>query len=502
VLLLGVEVPPPAVEAQPSPVARAGVRLLLLAAGWLPTGARAALARLLGRLVFALGIRRRLTLEQLAWAFPSWSPAERRAVARRTYENMARAALDAVLSQRLSAEELATLVKGEEGRAFERALAEGRGLLIVTAHFGSWELLGEAVTQQGLPLNAVVRPLKGAFNAEVVAGRVRSGMKLLPERDALRGVLAALHRNEVVTVLLDQAVGGKHALFVPFFGRPAGTTPLVSIAALRSGAPVMVSVGMRVGDGFRLSVEGPFPLPSTGDRARDVWTHTATLTSVLERFIRNHPDNWLWLHRRWKLAPPREDALRLELLALAADDAHVRNRLADDGQLFDGYAPEMEAVHRRNAARLRALVDVHGWPGLSLAGADGADAAFLVLQHAIGEPEQQRRSLPLLTEAAALGEVPPLQPAMLLDRIRFFEGRPQRYGTQLDWDAEGSLTPGILEAPEEVDARRAAVGLPPLAAFLKERLKEALQAGERPPTDMARRRTESEAWARRVGWRK
>jgi Kdo2-lipid IVA lauroyltransferase/acyltransferase len=495
VLLLGLEVPPPAVEAQPSPVARAGVRLLLLGLGWLPTGARAALARLLGRLVFALGIRRRLTLEQLAWAFPSWSHAETRAVARRTYENMARAALDAVLSQRLSVEELATLVKGEEGRAFERALAQGRGLLIVTAHFGSWELLGEAVTRQGLPLNAVVRPLKGAFNAEVVAGRVRSGMRLLPERNALRGALAALHRNEVVTVLLDQAVGGKHALFVPFFGRPAGTSPLVSIAALRSGAPVMVSVGTRVADGFRLSVEGPFPVPSTGDRARDVWTHTAALTAAIERLVRKSPDQWLWLHRRWKLSPRPEEVLRLELLALAQDAEAVRDSL---GRLSAGDAPELEAIHRRNLASLIARADAHGWPGRSLAGEDGAAAAFRILWNAKEEPALLRRCLPLLEAAAAANEVPPLQPALLADRIRFFEGRPQLYGTTLEWDSQGRLTAGALEAPADVDVRRAALGLGPLAIAVEERLRV---AEETPPADPARRYREFETWARRVGWR-
>jgi len=441
-------------------------------------------------------------MEQLAWAFPGWDEKERHAVARRTFENMARAGLDAVLSQRLSEAALASLVTGEEGVAFERALALGKGLLIVTAHFGSWELLGEAVTRRGLPLNAVVRPLKGAFNAEVVAGRLRSGMRLIPQRGALRATLAALRRNEVVTVLLDQAVGGKHALFVPFFGRPAATTPLVSMAAMRTGAPVMVSVGMRVGDSFRLRVEGPFPVPSTGQRGRDLFTHTATLTAVLERFIRESPDNWLWLHRRWKLAPPKAEALRLELLALAADDAHVRSALAADGQLFFGYAPEMEAVHRRNATRLTALLATHGWPGRSLAGEDGAQAAFLVVQHAIGEPALQKRCLPLLTEAAALGEVPALQPAMLLDRIRFFEGRPQLYGTALDWDGQGRLTVGALEAPEEVDVRRAALGLAPLAVFLEERRLEAAQADERPPKDMAGRKAEFEDWARRVGWRK
>jgi Kdo2-lipid IVA lauroyltransferase/acyltransferase len=500
VLLLGLEVPPQDVEVPASSLARAAVRLGLAALGWLPGGARVALARAVGRLAFALGIRRELTLAQLAWAFPADSARQRRALARRIFENMARAALEAVVSTKLSPRELAAMVPEEDGATLERALAGGRGLLIVTAHFASWELVGEAVTRRGIPLNSVVRPLKGAFNAQVVAGRLRSGMKLLPQRNALRGTLAALRRKEAVAVLLDQAVGGKHALFVPFFGRPAATTALVSLAAMHSGAPVLVSVGTRTAEGFRLRVEGPFPVPSTGNRMRDAWTHTAALTAALESFIRDSPDQWLWLHRRWKVAPPAQDALRLELLALAADDERVRSRLAREGRLFQGYASEMEAIHRRNAARLATLVAAHGWPVATLAGEDGAEAAFLVLQHSIAEPALQRRCLPLLAAAAARGDVPALQPAMLLDRIRFFEGKPQLYGTAFDWDGAGQFSVGALEAPEGVDARRAALGLPALEVSLAEKRLSA-EAEQGPPDDPEQRQAEFEAWARRVGWR-
>ena len=498
-LLLSVTVsPPPPEEVPASPVARALVRLLLTALGALPGRGRDALARTVGRLIFALGIRRQLTLAQLGWAFPGLSTQQRRRLARKTYEHMATAAVDAALSQKVSADELARAVLREESLAVERALAGGKGVLLASGHFGNWELLGEGLTRQGVPLHAVVRPLKGAFNAEVVAGRLRAGMRLIAPRNALRGTLAELRRNQAVAVLFDQAIGGKHALFVPFFGRPAATTPLVSMAAMLSGAPVLVVLARRVGDALHMQVEGPFPVPSTGDRTRDLWTHTATLTEVLERQIRRAPDQWLWLHRRWKLAPPKEQALRLELLALAADDERVRQLLAQDGQLFDGYAPDMEAIHRRNAARLAALVDANGWPGRTLAGDDGAEAAWRIIQHAISEPALQRRCLPLLEAAAAAGEVPPLQPAMLADRIRYHEGRPQLYGTTVGFDAEGRLTPGPLEDPEGVDARRAALGLPPLGTSPS----AAGDVDVRPPSDPAKHRADAEAWARRVGWRK
>ena len=178
------------------------------------------------------------------------------------------------------------------------------------------------------------------------------------------------------------------------------------------------------------------------------------------------------------------------------DDA-VRERLARDGSLFAGYHPEMEAVHREHAARLAAIVDAHGWPGRSRVGDDGASAAWRILQHAIGEPALLRRLLPIVRAAAAGGEANPAEVAMLDDRIRVFEGRPQCYGTQYDWNDDGTaMVPMVgVEDPEQVDERRRAVGLPPM------QWTRAAPADEPPPTDPHARRAEGVAWARRVGWR-
>jgi len=194
------------------------------------------------------------------------------------------------------------------------------------------------------------------------------------------------------------------------------------------------------------------------------------------------------------------DRVAAELQEMAAEDLRVRSALAADGSLFDGYHPAMEAVHRRNAARLGQILDAHGWPGPSLVGPEAAHAAWLILQHAIADPPLQRRGAALL-EAAPAGEVPRVELAMLQDRIRTLEGRGQLYGTQLDWDAEGRLSPQPIESPEGVDRRRAAIGLGPLAEDVRRRRAEAAQAGERPSADWDRRRREMEAWARRVGWR-
>jgi hypothetical protein len=189
--------------------------------------------------------------------------------------------------------------------------------------------------------------------------------------------------------------------------------------------------------------------------------------------------------------------LRARLLAWEAEDDARRAELAQRGELSGGYHPEMEAVHRENARRLAEVVEARGWPGASLVGEDGARAAWRICQHAIGEPAKMRAWLPLVRDTAARGDASAADVAMLEDRIRTFEGRPQRYGTQYDWNDAGDameLTGGV-EEPETVDERRRAVGLPPIV------WRRAVPGDETPPTDLAAYRREFAVWAKRVGWR-
>jgi hypothetical protein len=193
--------------------------------------------------------------------------------------------------------------------------------------------------------------------------------------------------------------------------------------------------------------------------------------------------------------PSQNEELRRELVARAALDQQVRESLIRRGVIHDGYHPEMEAIHVRNASRLKEMLAEHGWPVPALLGDDGAEAAWLVVQHAIGDPPFQRRCLRLLQDAAQSGEAPPWQAAMLEDRIRMFEGKPQIYGTQLETDSEGTLRPYLLEDPEHVEERRSKVGLEPLGKRL---------AREKPspkPADPERFEREYRAWLRRTGWR-
>lgn len=197
----------------------------------------------------------------------------------------------------------------------------------------------------------------------------------------------------------------------------------------------------------------------------------------------------------------RPATLREELLALARQDADLRADLARDGRLWQGYDPLLQRVHHRNVARLETIVEEHGWPGEDEVGEDGAEAAWLVVHHAICDPAVQRKMLPLLEEAAAQGRIPAWQPAVLLDGICFHEGRPQVYGSAFDWDRYGRMSPWRIENRAEVDVRRAGVGLPPLRESTR-RVRAAAAAERVPaPIDLAERRRQKEEFDRALGWR-
>lgn len=190
-----------------------------------------------------------------------------------------------------------------------------------------------------------------------------------------------------------------------------------------------------------------------------------------------------------------DSALRDELLRMDARDQAVRAELATDGSLFKGYHERMEAVHRENAARLREIILRIGWPGEGRVGKDGAHAAWRIAQHAIGEPAFMRACLKLLDEASQRGDAPRWQFAMMDDRIRTFEGAPQRYGSQLR-DTVNGLAPYPLEDAAQVEQWRQEVGLPRLGELLSG-IRE-----EPPPTaeEIAERDAAELAWRRKVGW--
>lgn len=180
------------------------------------------------------------------------------------------------------------------------------------------------------------------------------------------------------------------------------------------------------------------------------------------------------------------------------EDFRVRGELDAAGELGGPYVPRMEAVHVKNATRLRELIAEYGWPGEDIAGEDGAKAAWFIVQHAIGEPQFQRSCLVLLRECAEAGRAPAWHGAYLEDRIAMQEGRAQRFGTQwMDSPEDGRIRPWQLADPERVNELRASAGLGPLHPIPE----------PGPPLDPAKRRELEETqawweqWLRSKGWR-
>ena len=188
------------------------------------------------------------------------------------------------------------------------------------------------------------------------------------------------------------------------------------------------------------------------------------------------------------------------LTGLLRRDLDMRAWLMREGRLYGEYADEMQAVHIANARKLDAIIDRYGWPGEALVGIEGSRAAWMIAQHAICTPDLQRKFYACLQEAVACGDAPARQLAFLTDRIRYNEGRPQRYGTVFDWNASGELSCDVEDA-DTLDARRAMVGLPPFTDELERQREAVRNEGGEPPEDYADYRRRAEDWARQVGWR-
>jgi hypothetical protein len=189
-----------------------------------------------------------------------------------------------------------------------------------------------------------------------------------------------------------------------------------------------------------------------------------------------------------------------QLFELLEEDLKVRQELFQSGTLFDGYQPKMEKVHLNNAYVLEEIILKIGWPTIDKVGPEASYAAWLVLEHAISRPSLQRKCLTLLTELSGEGLVDPIEVAMLYDRICYFEFRPQKYGTQFDFDENNQLSPWMIDNMEQVDQYRQEIGLPPLKLSIEQMQNVASEEGENPLKPYQQRYNERKEWSKKVGW--
>ncbi|NOY66327.1 MAG: hypothetical protein GXP13_02820 [Gammaproteobacteria bacterium] len=189
-----------------------------------------------------------------------------------------------------------------------------------------------------------------------------------------------------------------------------------------------------------------------------------------------------------------------QLEILKKRDITIKDKLLSEGRLYGQYDQELQNVHIENAHALDKIVSMHGWPTISKVGIEGTRLAWLLAQHAICTPDLQRKFYKLLSEATDNGDAPKKQIALLTDRIRFNEGKPQIYGTVLDWNALGEFTCEV-EDPDNVNELRKAVGMPPFEQSIQEHRNEALTEGWQPPENHEAYKKDVEQWAKSVGWR-
>ncbi|HET7451860.1 MAG TPA: lysophospholipid acyltransferase family protein [Thermoanaerobaculia bacterium] len=275
----------------------------------LPGSARARLARAAGRLYWRIGRRRRaIALENLRRAFPDLPAAERAEIARRCAESFGSVFFDFLAATKLSGEELRAAVDIEGGEHYLGAVRRGKGVFLLSAHFGNWEIGALAAGLLHRPIASVVRPLDNPrLERELAALRGKFGNRTIGKKHAAREILKEMRRGETVAILIDQNVLAREAVFVPFFGRLAATSPALALLQKKTDAAVVpVFCRPRGGGRYALRFERPIALPDLPAAETTVEALTARYTRVTEDAVRAEPALWLWMHNRWRTRPPGE----------------------------------------------------------------------------------------------------------------------------------------------------------------------------------------------------
>lgn len=276
----------------------------------LPRRTTLALGRSLGRLLAATDRRHvAIAMDNLRRAFPSWDDTAIRRTAYGVYAHFGAVLLDLLWLEGRTRAELEGLVEFEGAEHLRHAEAAGRGLLFPTAHFGNWEIGGIAHAAFLRPMHVIARPLDNPrLDRRLSALRTQTGNTVIYKRQALPSILRVLRSNGVVALLIDQNVVAAEGVFVEFFGRPACTTPVVAALHLKTRCAVVPSRAVLLPDGrYRVICGPPLEWQPTGNRRDDLIGITQELTRRVEAWVRDTPDQWLWMHRRWKTQPRAED---------------------------------------------------------------------------------------------------------------------------------------------------------------------------------------------------
>jgi KDO2-lipid IV(A) lauroyltransferase len=284
-----------------------GLRLLIAAGGRMPLGLTRSIGPTLGAAALRMSRREReRTRDHIAIAFPELGPDDRDDLMRRCARHFGTMLAEVAWLSYASEHQVQGLCRLDGFEHFTNALDGGRGVMFATAHCGNWELLSSRLPIAGTPLTTAVRQLDDPrFDRMVTRLRSRFGTEVIPRGPAAGRQLArALGRNRVVGLLIDQDIPSVPGVFVPFFGRPAWTPSGSAMLSLRMRCPLIPGFIHRRRDGTHHAVIlPPIEPPDEGsleDRVREL---TAAATAAIEHQVRAHPEQWVWMHRRWRTQP-------------------------------------------------------------------------------------------------------------------------------------------------------------------------------------------------------
>lgn len=282
------------------------MRALIAGLGKLDWKRACAIGERLGLFIYSpVGIRRHVVETQIAAAFPELDQKAVDRIARGAYRHLGRTAVEAALLPTLTDEEIVALVDSVTGwEHFARERPNGKGLLLVAAHHGNWEMLGTYLAIRGLKPEVVVRGADNRLFEEYLnENRRRLGMDVVHDRVAVKRIAQAMRGGRYVAMLADQGVLGLASSFVTFFGRPAKTPRGFAVFGLRFDVPVVFMAMLRLPNGkFRVVFE-PVEAVRTGDKERDTDAMVVRYSEILERWVREYPEQYFWQHRRWRRQP-------------------------------------------------------------------------------------------------------------------------------------------------------------------------------------------------------
>jgi Kdo2-lipid IVA lauroyltransferase/acyltransferase len=287
--------------------------LIIKAIGALPRPLARGTAIVLGWTVYLLhGKLRRVGMRNLALAYPEKSQAQRSEILRGVFTSLGRQLAELCLFPRYTAKNVGEIVIYDGFENFARALSRGKGVLFLTAHLGAWELSAFAHSLYGHPLKIVMRPLDNPYLDRLSrAYRTMHGNLTVDKDDFVRGLLSAMKAGETVGILMDTNMTPPQGVFVDFFRIPACTASGLARIALRTDAAVVP--GFTLWDAalgkYRLRFDPEVSLIRTGNDDEDALANTALFTKIIEGYVRRYPDQWLWVHRRWKTRPEGQAGL-------------------------------------------------------------------------------------------------------------------------------------------------------------------------------------------------